>query len=92
MANSVVQGVRGSVGRSRKHQGGWECANKQICIANETLEKWRHLKAELQLANDDAVACYLLAAAQSLSGARNKVLERERLVGSKVHCIIHWYF
>ena len=75
MANSVVQGVRGSLGRSRKHQGGWECANKQICIANETLEKWRCLKAELQLANDDAVACYLLAAAQSLNGARNKVLE-----------------
>ena len=81
----------GLVGRPRKHEGGWECANKRICIANKTFIKWRRLKAELRLANDDAVACYLLAAVQSLSGARNKVLECERLVDSKLHCIIHWY-
>lgn len=90
MANTVARNVRGRVGRPRKHEGGWECANKRICIANETFEKWRRLKVELRLANDDAVACYLVAAAQSLSEGRNKGLECERLVGSKVHCII-WY-
>ena len=86
MATCLARGVHGSVGRPRKHKGGWGCANKRICIANETFKKWRCLRDELQLANDDAVACYLLVAAESLNASlnesRSKGVEHERLVGS----------
>jgi len=87
VASSVAQLERGSVGRPRKHQGGWQCANKRICFANETFEKWRHLKTELGLVNDNAVACHLLQleAEQRLNGSKNKELERERFSGSIIH-------
>jgi len=29
------------VGRPKKYEGGWESANKRICVANETFDKWR---------------------------------------------------
>ena len=48
------------VGRPKKHEGGWESANKRICIANETFHKWRTLRGELNLVNDDAMARFLL--------------------------------
>ena len=47
MANSVAWDPCSSVGRPGKHEGGWESANKQICIPNETFGKWRCLKTEL---------------------------------------------
>jgi len=31
------------VGRPKKHEGGWKSANKWICIANKTFDKWRTL-------------------------------------------------
>ena len=62
MADCIARIVRYPVGRPRKHEGGWTSANKRICIANETFTKWRHLRDELQLGNDDAVAFYLLEA------------------------------
>ena len=52
MTNFVVHGVCGSIERPRKHEGERKCANKRICITNEMFKKWRHLKAELQLANE----------------------------------------
>ena len=82
MATGLGRSVHGPVGRPRKHEGGWECANKQICIANETFKKWKSLKEDLQLVNDDAVACYLLGAAESLNESRKNGLECEKLVGS----------
>ena len=70
MANSMVQSaprsLPSSVGRPRKYEGGWRCGNKRIYITNESFEKWRSLRAELGLPTDDAVACYLLAAAEGL--------------------------
>jgi len=48
------------VGRPKKYEGGWESANKRICIANETFDKWRALRGKLNLGNDDAMARFLL--------------------------------
>ena len=48
-------------GRPLKHEGGWEKANKRICISNETFGEWRRLREELNLRNDDLVARYLLS-------------------------------
>ena len=59
MVDCIACSARHPVGRPRKHEGGWTSANKRICIANETFTKWRRLRDELQLGNDDAVACYL---------------------------------
>lgn len=52
------------VGRPKKCEGEWNSANKRIWIGNETFAKWRSLRDKLGLANDDAVACYLLEAVQ----------------------------
>ena len=50
------------VGRPRKHTEGWSSENKHICISNEIFIKWRKLRDDLKLLNDDAVARYLLSA------------------------------
>jgi len=46
--------------RPRKYSEGWEGANKQIYISNETFLKWRRLGEERTLPSDDSMACYLL--------------------------------
>ena len=51
MANFVAWSVRGSKGRPRKHERGWECVNKKICITNKMFKKWKCLKVKLRLAN-----------------------------------------
>ena len=51
----------------------------RISIENETFTKWRRLRDELQLGNDDAVVCYLLEAEVH---SRNERLEHEMLVDS----------
>ena len=50
------------VGRPRKHTEGWSNENKCICIFNEMFIKWRKLRDDLKLLNDNAVARYLLSA------------------------------
>ena len=57
----LVKTTRRRAGRPRKHSEGWESANKRICISNRTFLKWRMVKDEHRLLNDDAVARYLLA-------------------------------
>ena len=47
------------VGRPRKYAGGWESANRRICISNKTYEEWKRLKVQQRLENDDSVARYL---------------------------------
>jgi len=81
MADCIACSARYPVGRPRKHEEGWTSANKRICIANETFTKWRLLRDELLLGNDDAVACYLLEAEVR---SRNERLEHEMLVDSIV--------
>jgi len=49
------------VGRPRKHKDGWESVNKRICVSNETFLRWRTIRDERGLLNDDAVARYLIA-------------------------------
>ena len=71
----MARNVRSQIGRPRKHAGGWYSANKRICISNDTFTKWRNLKDKLKLANDDAVACYLLSTFERL----NEQLQPERL-------------
>lgn len=61
---------RVQVGRPKKCEGGWKSVNKRIQIGNETFAKWRNLRTELRLPNDDAVACYLLAAVEHLDSPR----------------------
>ena len=61
MAAKLAGDARIQVGRPRKHTGGWSSANKCICISNGTFMKWRKLREDLRLVNDDAVACYLLS-------------------------------
>ena len=62
MAAEMAGDTHTQVGRPRKHTEGWSSANKRICISNGTFVKWRKLRDDLQLVNDDAVACYLLSA------------------------------
>ena len=52
--------TRHRAGRPRKHSEGWESANKRICISNGTFLRWRTIRDEQGLVNDDAVARYLL--------------------------------
>jgi len=49
------------VGCPRKHKEGWESVNKRICVLNGTFQRWRTIRDERGLLNDDAVARYLLA-------------------------------
>jgi len=55
---------RGRVGRPRKHVGGWDSANRRICIGNDTFVAWRKKRDEMNIANDDALARYLLSLAE----------------------------
>ena len=61
--------ARRQVGRPREHAEGWNSANKRICISNDTFTKRRSLKERLSLANDNAVACYLISSVESLNEA-----------------------
>jgi len=47
------------LGLPKKYSEGWEGANKQIYIFNETFVKWRRLREERSLPSDDSMACYL---------------------------------
>ena len=47
-------------GRPRKCREGWASVNKRIYLSDNTFNKWRELRAERELASDNAVACYLL--------------------------------
>ena len=62
MAAEMAGDTRARVGRPRKHTEGWNSLNKRICISNGTFVKWRKLRDDLKLVNDDAVARYLLSA------------------------------
>ena len=55
----MAQPVRGLPGRPRKHQHGWEQIIKRICISKVAYMKWKGIKEEKNLANDNAVAQYL---------------------------------
>ena len=106
MASCLVGDKRGDkrvpVGRLKKCEGGWNSANKHIWIGNETFAKWRRLRDKLRLANDDAVACYLLEAVQheiqhpspctdhSVNEFRVDQLQCERLI-SVTFIMMHWY-
>ena len=48
------------LGRPRKSREGWASVNKRIYLSDNTFNKWRELRAERDLASDNAVACYLL--------------------------------
>ena len=105
MASCLAGDKRGDkrvpVGRLKKCEGGWNSANKRIWIGNETFAKWRSLRDKLRLANDDAVACYLLEAVQreiqrpsprtdhSVNEFRVDQLQCERLIS--VALMMHWY-
>ena len=86
MATCLVQYPRRQAGRPKKHEGGWESANKRICISNKTFGKWRRLRDELNIANDDAMARFLLAMTEQANGNSNKQtgsarsIDGERLV------------
>ena len=58
-APDLVKTTRCQAGRPRKHSKGWESANKQICISNGSFLRWRMIRDEHGLLNDDAVAHYL---------------------------------
>lgn len=70
MAVNIAGHARAQVGRPRKHKEGWSSANKRICISNATYFKWRKLRDELKLVNNDAVACYLLSVVVERSNQR----------------------
>ena len=71
MAAKLAGDARVQVGRPRKHAEGWNNANKRICISNATFIKWRKLREDFKLVNDDAVACYLLSAVMNRSAFRS---------------------
>ena len=71
MAAKLAGDARVQVGRLRKHAEGWNNANKRICISNTTFIKWRKLREDFKLVNDDAVACYLLSAVMNRSAFRS---------------------
>ena len=48
------------LGYPRKSREGWASVNKRIYLSDNTFNKWRELRAERDLASDNAVACYLL--------------------------------
>ena len=75
MAAEMVGDMRAQVGRPRKHTEGWRSVNKCICISNGTFVRWRKLRDDLKLVNDDAVAFYLLSAVVERS---NEQTEHER--------------
>jgi len=60
-------GFQGGCGRPKKFANGWGQANKRIYIANETYVKWRMVKEEFGLTNDNAVAQLLLSRSSLLS-------------------------
>jgi len=55
---------RGRVGRPRKHVGGWDSANRRLCIANDMFVAWRKKRDEMNIGNNDALARYLLSLAE----------------------------
>lgn len=61
MAAEITRVARTKVGRPRKHGEGWSSVNKRICISIETFTKWRRLRDDLKLVNDDVLACHLLS-------------------------------
>ena len=80
--------IRSSLGRLRKHEGGWNSAHRCICIGNETFVAWRKLKDEMKV-SDDALACYLLSAAISAKRS-HKQAEHKRLALQYCTLIISW--
>ena len=76
MAAKLAGVKRTQAGRPRKYTEGWSSVNKHVCISNETFVKWRKLRDDLKLVNDDAVACYLLSAVVERP---SELLEFERL-------------
>ena len=59
MAERICEVSQG-LGCPRKSREGWASVNKWIYLSNNTFNKWRELRAERDLASDNAVACYLL--------------------------------
>ena len=76
MEAQIARNTRSPVGTPRKYANGWNSANKRICISNDMFTKWRKLKEDLKMANDDALARHLLSIVEPVNG----LLGRERLV------------
>ena len=55
----------------------WETTHKQIRLLNITFEKWRALKDELKLPNDDSVASFLLSLYTELKSRNNNSGQRD---------------
>lgn len=51
---------RARVGPPRKHIGGWASEHRRISLSNDTFARWRRLKEDRGLSDDNAVAVYLL--------------------------------
>lgn len=66
------------VGRPRKYAGGWESANRRICISNKTYERWREVKERQCLRSDDSVAQYLLLCDESRAFTTKQQSNSER--------------
>ena len=58
-------------GRPATRTQDWETTHKWICLLNITFERWRALKDELKLPNDDSVASFLLSLYTELKSGNN---------------------
>ena len=58
-------------GRPATRTQDWEMTNKRIHLLNITFKRWRALKDELKLPNDDFVASFLLSLYTELKSGNN---------------------
>ena len=66
-------------GRPATRTEDWESTHKRIRLLNATFERWRALKNELKLPNDDSVASFLLSLYSGLSCGNNNSGQREEV-------------
>ena len=82
----ALHGIQRGCGRPKKFTHGWSQANKWIHISNETHVKWRMVKEEFRLVNNDTVAQLLLSRSLILSHSISPMAENtaalSRLVSS----------
>ena len=80
----ALHGIQGGCGRPKKFANGWSQANKRIYISNETHVKWRMVKEEFRLVNDDAVAQLLLSRSSILSYSISSMAENTAAISRLV--------
>ena len=64
-------------GRPATRTQDWETTHKRIRLLNITFERWRALKDELKLPNDDSIVSFLLSLYTELKSGNNNSGQRD---------------